>query len=160
MSTLDAELPRAPHVEGPSPHLLIIRAPYYRDVVDGLTAGAYRILGEAGATADTLDVAGAYELPQVLRIALRGSRRFDGFIALGCVIRGETSHYDIVCNECARGVQNLAIEHGLAVGFGVLTVEDEEQAWVRAKKSEMDKGGETARACLAMIALRRELGHH
>ena len=74
-------------MEGPPPHLLIVRAPYYRAVVDGLTAGADRILGEAGATVETLDVAGAFELPQAIRIALRGNRRFDGFIALGCIVR-------------------------------------------------------------------------
>ena len=98
---------------------------------------------------------GALEIPAAIKFALDGN--WDGYVVLGCVIRGETSHYDIVCDECARGVQSLAIEYGLAVGFGVLTVENEEQAWVRAKPSEMDKGGETARACLAMIALRDEL---
>ena len=98
---------------------------------------------------------GALEIPAAIKFAMQGN--WDGYVVLGCVIRGETSHYDIVCNECARGVQTLAVEHGLAIGFGVLTVEDEDQAWARAKPSQMDKGGETARACLAMIALRREL---
>jgi len=118
MSTQDAELPQAPHVEGPSPHLLIVRAPYYRDVVDGLTAGAYRILGEAGATADALDVAGAYELPQAIRIALRGDRRFDGFIALGCIVKGETDHYDFICKATMDGIMNVALQFGIALGTG------------------------------------------
>ena len=108
MSTEDAELPRAPHVVGPKPHLLMVPAPYYRDVVDGLTEGANRILGEAGATADTLDVAGAFELPQAIRIALRGNRRFDGFIPLGCIVKGETDHYDCICKATIDGIMSVA----------------------------------------------------
>jgi 6,7-dimethyl-8-ribityllumazine synthase len=95
------------------------------------------------------------EIPAAIRFSLGGG--WDGYVALGCVIRGETSHYDLVCEECARGVQTLVIDRGLAVGFGVLTVENEDQAWVRARPAEMDKGGEAARACLEMIALRRRL---
>jgi len=135
--------------------ILLIEAPYYTDIAAAQLHGAMAVLDAAGAETTHISVPGALEIPAAIKFALGGN--WDGYVTLGCVIRGETTHYDIVCNECARGVQNLAIEHGLAVGFGVLTVEDEEQAWVRAKQSEMDKGGETARACLAMIALRNEL---
>jgi 6,7-dimethyl-8-ribityllumazine synthase len=141
-----------------APRILLIEAPYYTDIAAAQLQGAMAVLDEAGAETTLVSVPGALEIPAAIKFALGG--RWDGFVVLGCVIRGETSHYDIVCNECARGVQNLAVEHGLAVGFGVLTVEDEEQAWIRAKPSEMDKGGETARACLAMIALREELGRN
>jgi 6,7-dimethyl-8-ribityllumazine synthase len=137
--------------------ILLIEAPYYADIAAAQLEGAMAVLDAAGADTTRISVPGALEIPAAIKFSLAG--QWDGYVTLGCVIRGETSHYDIVCNECARGVQNLAIEHGLAIGFGVLTVEDEEQAWVRAKRTEMDKGGETARACLAMIALRRELGH-
>ena len=122
MSTEDAALPAAPRVEGPPPHLLIVRAPYYRAVVDGLTDGAYRLLREAGATVGTLDVAGAYELPQAIRIAVRGSR-FDGFVALGCVVRGETDHYDFICRATMAGMMTVALQFGLCLGTGLLTVD-------------------------------------
>lgn len=138
--------------------ILLIEAPYYADIAAAQLQGAMAVLDASGAETTHITVPGALEIPAAIKFALAGN--WDGYVTLGCVIRGETSHYDIVCNECARGVQNLAIEHGLAVGFGVLTVEDEEQAWVRAKPSEMDKGGETAHACLAMIALRNELALH
>jgi 6,7-dimethyl-8-ribityllumazine synthase len=141
-----------------APRILLIEAPYYTDIAAAQLQGAMAALDVAGAQTTRVAVPGALEIPAAIKFALGG--HWDGFVVLGCVIRGETSHYDIVCNECARGVQNLAIEHGLAIGFGVLTVEDEEQAWVRAKPSEMDKGGETARACLAMIALRDQLGRN
>ncbi len=87
-------------------HLLIVRAPYYRAVVDGLTDGAQRLLREAGATFETLDIAGAYELPQAIRIAVRGTTHFDGFVALGCVVRGETDHYNHICREAMRGADD------------------------------------------------------
>jgi 6,7-dimethyl-8-ribityllumazine synthase len=138
--------------------ILMIEAPYYADIAAEQAVGALTVLEAAGAEVTRVTVPGALEIPAAIKFALGGP--WDGFVVLGCVIRGETSHYDIVCNECARGVQSLAIEHGLAVGFGVLTVEDEEQAWARARRTEMDKGGEAARACLAMIALRRSLGRH
>jgi len=138
--------------------ILLIEAPYYTDIAAAQLEGAMAALDAAGVETTQISVPGALEIPAAIKFSL--GARWDGYVVLGCVIRGETSHYDLVCNECARGVQNLAIEHGLAVGFGVLTVEDEEQAWVRAKVSEMDKGGEAARACLKMIALRRELGQH
>jgi 6,7-dimethyl-8-ribityllumazine synthase len=139
-----------PHTTGP--RILLIEAPYYSDIAAAQLEGAMAVLNAADAAVTRITVPGALEIPAAIKFALGGD--WDGYVTQGCVIRGETSHYDIVCNECARGVQALAIEHGLAVGFGVLTVENEEQAWIRAKPGEMDKGGETARACLAMIALR------
>ena len=140
------------------PRILLIEAPYYADIAAEQAAGAMSALDAAGAQVTRVSVPGALEIPAAIKFGLAGG--WDGYVVLGCVIRGETSHYDIVCNECARGVQNLATEHSLAIGFGVLTVEDEDQAWARARRTEMDKGGETARACLAMIDLRRTLAGH
>ena len=158
MSTEDAELPRAPRIEGPPPHLLIVRAPYYREVVDGLTAGAYRILGEAGATADTIDVAGAYELPQVIRISLRGSRKFDGFIALGCIVKGETDHYDFICRATMDGILSVALQFGICLGTGLLTCDTVAQAEARSGQDGHNKGAEAAAAALLQINAARQLG--
>jgi 6,7-dimethyl-8-ribityllumazine synthase len=158
MSTLDAELPKAPRIEGPPPHLLIVRAPYYRGVVDGLTTGAQRILTEAGATAELMDVAGAYELPQVIRIAVRGSRRFDGFIALGCIVKGETDHYDFICKATMDGIMNVALQFGIALGTGLLTCDTIAQAEARSGQDGHNKGAEAAAAALLQIDAARRLG--
>ena len=158
MSTLDAPLPTAPTVPGPAPHVLIVRAPYYRDVVDGMTAGAERILREAGATHRVLDVAGAFELPQAIRIALRGNTRFDGFVALGCVVRGETDHYEFLCREAMAGLMNVALSYGIALGSGLLTVHTIEQAVARSSDDRHNKGAEAAAAALLQVAATRELG--
>jgi 6,7-dimethyl-8-ribityllumazine synthase len=158
MSTQDAELPRAPRVEGASPHLLIVRAPYYRDVIDGLTTGAHRILNEARATAEVLDVAGAYELPQVIRIALRGHRKFDGFIALGCIVRGETDHYDFICKATMDGLMNVSLQFGIAMGTGLLTCDTITQAEARSSPDGYNKGAEAASAALLQINAARHLG--
>ena len=158
MSTEDAALPSAPRVDGPPPHLLVLRAPYYRDVVEGLTRGAERILRQAGATFETLDVAGAFELPQALRMALRGSRRFDGYVALGCVVRGETDHYDHICRETISGLMAVALQFGLAMGQGILTVHRLDQAMARSGQDGHNKGAEAAAAALAQIGAARRLG--
>ena len=165
MSTDDAELPRAPKVEGPPPHLLIVRAPYYRDVVDGLAEGAERILREAGATHETVDVAGAFELPQAIRLALRsaaqrrpGERGFDGYVALGCVVRGETDHYEYICREAMAGLMQVALLYGIALGTGLLTVDTVEQARARARPDGHNKGAEAAAAALRQIDAARRLG--
>jgi 6,7-dimethyl-8-ribityllumazine synthase len=158
MSTQDAELPRAPRVEGAPPHVLIVRAPYYRSVVDGLTAGARRILTEAQATAEILDVAGAYELPQLIRIALRGSRRFDGFIALGCIVKGETDHYDFICKATMDGIMNVALQFGICLGTGLLTCDTIAQAEARSGEDGHNKGAEAAAAALLQINAARHLG--
>jgi 6,7-dimethyl-8-ribityllumazine synthase len=158
VSTEDAALPSAPKVEGPPPHLLVLRAPYYRDVVEGLTRGAERILREAGATFEILDVTGAFELPQALRIALRGSRRFDGYVALGCVVRGETDHYDHICREAIAGLMVVALQFGVAMGQGVLTVHRLDQAVARSGQDGHNKGAEAAAAALGQISVARRMG--
>ena len=146
-----------------APHILIVEAPYYAHIAEALLKGALAVLEEAGATWKRVAVPGAFEIPAAISFALEAAERgagpqFDGFVALGCVIRGETTHYQHVCEECARGVQTLAIAHQLAFGFGVLTVENEAQALARSQIGKRDKGGEAASACLAMIALKRTLG--
>lgn len=158
MSTQDAPWPAAPRVPGPAPHLLMVRAPYYRDVIDGMTRGAIRILRESGATHDTLDVAGAFELPQGIRIALRGAARFDGFVALGCVVKGETDHYEFLCREAMAGLMAVALQYGIALGSGLLTVHTVEQAVARSSDDGHNKGAEAAAAALMQIAAMRGLG--
>jgi 6,7-dimethyl-8-ribityllumazine synthase len=140
------------------PHLLVIEARFYDDLADELLKGAAAAISSAGATFERVSVPGALEIPAALAMAIRGKKRFDGFVALGCVIRGETTHYETVAGESARALMDLAVEHGLAIGNGVLTVENEEQAWARAKVAELDKGGAAAKAALAMIALKARLG--
>lgn len=138
------------------PRLLIVEARFYEDIADMLLAGAERALEEAGALSARLAVPGALEIPPAIRIALdRGG--FDGFVALGCVIRGETSHYDIVAGESARGLMELGIRHGAPIGNGILTTDNGEQARVRANPAGKDKGGDAARAALALLQVRREL---
>ncbi len=158
MSTQDAALPTAPKITGPSPHLLVVRAPYYRDVVDGLTEGAGRILREAGATFEVMDVAGAYELPQVIRIALRGRKHFDGFVALGCIVRGETDHYDFICRATMDGIMAVALQFGIALGTGLLTCDTIGQAEARASRDGHNKGAEAAAAALLQVNAARSLG--
>jgi 6,7-dimethyl-8-ribityllumazine synthase len=158
VSTDDAPLPAAPRIEGPPPHLLIVRAPYYRAVVDGLTDGAQRLLREAGATFEVLDVAGAFELPQAVRIAMRGAARFDGFVTLGCVVRGETDHYDHICRETMAGLMAVALQFGLCLGNGLLTVDSIDQAESRAAVDGFNKGAEAAAAALLQIGAARRLG--
>ena len=135
-------------------HILIAEARFYDDIADELVQGARAILDAGGATSETIAVPGAYELPAAVRMAME-SGRFDGYIALGCVIRGETSHYDCVCGESARGLMALCTEHGIALGYGILTTENRDQAWARASRADKDKGAVAACACLEMIALRR-----
>jgi 6,7-dimethyl-8-ribityllumazine synthase len=144
-----------------TPHILIVEARFYEHIADELGRGAVRALETAGATCERIAVPGAFEIPAAIAMALDHMSRFpdrrgyDGFVALGCVIRGETTHYDYVCGESARGLQDLAVRHRLAIGYGILTVENDGQAWARAGLDRKDKGGDAARACLAMLALRR-----
>ena len=148
-----------------TPHLLIIEARYYEKISDELAKGAVAALEAAGATYDRLAVPGAFEIPAAIRMNIKamelvgGRRRYDGYVGLGCVIRGETSHYDYVCGECARGLMDLTLEFSVAVGFGVLTVENEAQAWARASVDKADKGGVVANAALRMIEIKREFGY-
>jgi 6,7-dimethyl-8-ribityllumazine synthase len=139
------------------PHLLIVEARFYADIADMLLAGATRALEEAGATFERVTVPGALEVPAAIRLALdRGG--YDAFVALGCVIRGETSHYDIVANESARGLMELGVRHGALIGNGILTTDTGMQARVRASPDRpegRDKGGHAARAALALLQVRR-----
>jgi 6,7-dimethyl-8-ribityllumazine synthase len=146
-----------------APHLLIVEARFYEDIADELAIGAIAAIDEAGATYDRVAVPGALEIPAAVAMALEaeeenGEARYDGFVCLGTVIRGETSHYDVVAGESARAMMELAVDAALALGNGVLTVENEEQAWTRARVSEGNKGGAAARAALAMVTLRRQFG--
>lgn len=133
------------------PRILIIAATFYRDIADALIAGASKTLSEASATFEVIEVPGALEIPGAITQAVLGEAGFDGYVALGCVIRGETTHYDYVCSESARGLMDLSLR-GIALGNGILTVENRDQALKRA--IEKNKGADVAGACLALIALR------
>lgn len=136
--------------------LLIVVAPYYRDIADDLIAGAKATIEEAGGTWDLIEVPGALEVPAAISQAWRMSN-FDGFVALGCVIRGETTHYDTVCNDSSRGLTLLSLQ-GCCLGNGILTVENHEQAAVRANPKDQNKGGGAAAAALHLIALQQRWG--
>ena len=141
-------------------HILIVEARFYPDISDELLRGATAALSAAGATFDRVEVPGVFEIPAAIRMAVAATDsapKYDGYLALGCVIRGETTHYDIVANESSRALQILVCQFALAIGFGVLTVENEAQAWARARVNEMNKAGEAAQACLAMVELKRRL---
>jgi 6,7-dimethyl-8-ribityllumazine synthase len=142
--------------------ILVVESRFYDGIADALLDGASQALRAFGAEFEVVTVPGAFELPAAIAFAEAAGHgasgvRYDGYVALGCVIRGETTHYDYVCGESARGLMTLSVEKGLCIGYGVLTVEDEDQAWARAKVSEGDKGGFAARACLDMVALKRRL---
>lgn len=144
--------------------VLIIEAPYYKDVADELASGAVAELEARGATFERVDVPGALEIPQVLTLACAAglfagsslAARYQGVVALGCVIRGETSHYDIVCNNANHWLMEVATRHNVPVGNGILTVDTMEQAHDRARGGRQGKGGEAARACLKLIELARD----
>lgn len=141
-------------------HVLIVEARFYDGFADALLSGAKAVLDQAKVTYDVVTVPGALEIPAVIAVALKAeaSRGYDGYIALGTVIRGATTHYEIVSNESARGLMALSTDHAIALGNGILTCETEDQAWERAKPSELDKGGGAAAAALAMIGIRRRFG--
>ena len=145
-----------------SPKLLIIDARFYDDLADELVRGATGALEKAGATWTRLSVPGVLEIPGALSMALEardnGLLDFDGVVALGCVIRGETSHYDIVAGESARALMDLAIGEGVAIGNGILTVENGDQAWARARVEEKNKGAGAAEAALALVRIHSDLG--
>ncbi|MCA8928853.1 MAG: 6,7-dimethyl-8-ribityllumazine synthase [Alphaproteobacteria bacterium] len=137
-----------------SARILIAVAPYYKHITDPMIEGARRALDKEGWEHELVEVAGAFELPFAVATAYEAGG-YDGYIVLGCVIRGETSHYDLICNETARACQNLATDGGLVLGFGLLTVENEAQALVRADPNGKDKGGEAAKACIMNLKLAR-----
>ena len=136
--------------------LLIVVAPYYKDIADDLVAGAKAEIEAVGGTHDLVEVPGALEVPTAIAIADRTSN-FDGFVALGCVIRGETTHYETVCNDSSRAIQMMGLT-GLCIGNGILTVENRKQAEVRADPTSQNKGGGAAAAALHLIALARKWG--
>src|SRR6056297_425378 len=136
--------------------LLIVVAPFYRDIADNLIKGAVAEIEAAGGTHEIAEVPGALELPTAIGIAERMSN-FDGYVALGCVIRGETTHYETVCNDSSRGLTLLGLQ-GLCIGNGILTVETLEQARVRAEAAGQNKGGGAAAAALHLLALARKWG--
>ena len=155
--------------------VMIVEARFYEDIADSMMESAKAELDRADATYECFRVPGAFELPGAIRMAIGaqelrlyssgeasndtvvGLPGYDGYIALGCVIRGETTHYDYVCQESARGLNDLVLRYGIALGYGVITVENKEQALDRASRDRHDRAGAAARACLAMIELRRQL---
>ncbi|WP_265502363.1 6,7-dimethyl-8-ribityllumazine synthase [Paracoccus beibuensis] len=141
-----------PRLDAPV-RLLAIVAPYYKEIADGLLAGARATAETAGASLDVIEVPGALEIPTAIALAARGGN-FDGYVALGCVIRGETTHYDTVCNDSSRGLTLLGLQ-GVCIGNGILTVENLAQAQVRADAAGQNKGGGAAAAALHLVALAR-----
>jgi 6,7-dimethyl-8-ribityllumazine synthase len=146
---------QAASAEKTKAHILILEARFYGELCDELSAGAIAAIERAGATWERMAVPGALEIPGAIAMA-HETGLYHGYVALGCVLRGETTHYDIVANESARGIMDLTLE-GLCIGNGILTCENEAQAWARAKMDEMDKGGGAADAALTMIRFTRQM---
>lgn len=155
----------APEFEIPkvSGRVLVVEARFYGELLDELAAGAIEALTESGVSFDRIAVPGALEIPAAIELARQAgeadpAQKYDAFVALGCVIRGATGHYDIVANESSRGLMELSVRHGLAIGNGILTVENDSQAWERANRHEMNKGAGAAVAALRLLELRRQFG--
>jgi len=158
LSTLDSPERGAASLAGPPPRILVIAAPYYRDVVDGMLRGAQGVLADVQAVTETVEVAGAYELPAALAMALTSPRRWDGFLLLGCVVQGETDHYTFICDAICHGVMDVSTKHAAAIGFGLLTVDSLAQAEARSRDDHMNKGAEAAHAVLGQVAIARGWG--
>ena len=147
-----------------APHLLIVEARFYDAIADELAKGAIAEIEKVGGTYDRVAVPGVLEIPLAILLGLEAmsesadNPQYDGVVALGCVIRGETSHYDIVAGESARAVMDLSIDYGVPIGNGILTVENEAQAWARARMSEKNKGGGAAAASLDMVKVKERFG--
>jgi 6,7-dimethyl-8-ribityllumazine synthase len=139
------------------PHLLLVEALFYEHISADLRRGAERAVAKAGATCEIISVPGSFEVPISIAMAAKAGARYDGYVALGCVIRGETTHYDHICHESARAIQELGSRDGLAIGFGILTCENEAQALARSSPEGRDQGGRAVRACLALVELKRQL---
>lgn len=148
------EAQEVPRLQGA--RVLVVEARYYPAINDMLLAGARAVLQTAGAEVDHVVVPGALEIPPAIAIARR-SGRFDAYVALGCVIRGETYHFEIVAGESARALMDLSVARRLPLGNGILTVENETQAWTRARVNELNQGGGAAEAALAVLRIRRRL---
>jgi 6,7-dimethyl-8-ribityllumazine synthase len=145
----------------PGARILVVEARFYDDIADELLRGTRAAIEAAQANADVLTVDGALEIPATVAIALdaaaRAGRPYDAVVALGCVIRGETGHYDIVAGESARALMDLSVARGIPLANGILTVENDEQAWTRARVNELNKGGGAAEAALAVLRIKRRL---
>src|SRR3954470_8515438 len=140
-----------------APHILILEARFYEDIADELARGAIAALTGAGASHEHIAVPGTLELPAALAMAVASGGHYDGYVVLGCVIRGETSHYDIVANESAAAIMRLVTEQRLGVGYGIVAAENDDQAWERAGIDRRNKGASAAEAALAMVAVRKRL---
>jgi 6,7-dimethyl-8-ribityllumazine synthase len=147
--------------DGKGARMLVVEARFYEEIADALLAGATRALNEAQARFDCISVPGSLEIPTAIAIAVDAAQRrrrpYHGAVALGCVIRGETIHFEIVSHQSARGLMELSQARGLPIGNGIITVENEAQALARARVEDQDKGGDAARAALALVALKRRL---
>ena len=157
MSTADSPAPKPPVLTGPPPKILLITAPYYFHVVDGMESAAKEILQKVHAEISTAEVSGAFELPQALSIAAKSAQKFDGYIVLGCVVRGETDHYEFISAATMNGLMDVAIANGLCLGTALLTVDTLAQAVARSHETGANKGAEAAVACLKQIVLARKL---
>ena len=148
--------------DGTGARILIVEARFYEAIADALLAGATRALEQAQAAFDRISVPGSLEIPTAIALAVDAARRrrrpYDGAVALGCVIRGETIHFEIVSHQSARGLMDVSLARGIPIGNGIITVENETQAFARARMEDQDKGGDAARAALSLIALKRRLG--
>ena len=140
------------------PRILIVESRFYDGIATSLLDGATAALDLANAQFERITVTGALEIPPAILLASQSDRGYDGYVALGCVIRGETYHFEIVAGESARGLMDLGLQPGLCIGNGILTVENEKQAELRAGRAGGDKGGDAARACLSLIELRARFG--
>jgi 6,7-dimethyl-8-ribityllumazine synthase len=139
------------------PHFLIVEARFYDELSDALLEGAKAALNEQGVSFDVVTVPGALEVPAAIAYAIDGVTEYHGYVALGVIIRGATYHFDIVANESSRAIMDLSVAEGAPIGNGILTVENEEQAWERARISELDKGGFAARAAVTMLKLKNQM---
>lgn len=144
--------------------VLIVEARFYEDIADALAAGTTNVLDKAGVAYDRVAVPGVFELPSAINMALQAKNTQDtptsyaGFIALGCVIRGETDHYEFICREASRALMELTVDNAAPFGFGLITCENSEQAWARAKADKIDVGGSAAKACLRMMEIKNKFG--
>jgi 6,7-dimethyl-8-ribityllumazine synthase len=156
-----SEKPQAARPPVPGARILVVEARFYADLADELLRGARAAAEEAGATVDVLTVDGALEIPSTAAIALdaaeKAGRPYDAVVALGCVIRGETGHYDIVAGESARALMDLSVARRIPLANGILTVENEQQAWTRASVNELNKGGGAVDAALAVLRIKRKV---
>lgn len=153
ISDIEAAIPALPGAR-----VLVVEARYYTEINDLLLKGAQAVLARAGVVVEHAVVPGSLEIPPAIKIAATHDPAIAGFVALGCVIRGETTHYDLVANESCRGIMELGTSLGLAIGNGILTVENEAQALERADPARQDKGAHAALAALQLVALRQRLG--